>query len=310
MPELMLNLSQISHPESMQAREDGLDPEHVDELAEAIERGDTLPPLDVVQQGNTYWLWSGFHRLAAYQQAGVSAAEVASQPGDRQDAEWLAAGANARHGLKRTNADKQRAVELALANPKCRGMSDRAVADHVGVSHTFVSKLRQPHQASSAGNGCHSEPPPGPANADSASHDRQAAPEAPGAGTDADGDEDGGDDWLSDLKQPRPTAPTDREGHELTDELAERFGDVNDQINQCVALAKRMHATVAALTEVRGASGVGGGLVRRADELAKDLRAAKPHALCPRCKGDGCVSCRQGGFVVAAAWRKWKEANG
>ena len=49
-------------------------------------------------------------------------------------------GANQSNGLRRTNADKRHAVELALKEfPK---LSDRAIAEMCGVSQPFVSEFR------------------------------------------------------------------------------------------------------------------------------------------------------------------------
>lgn len=50
--------------------------------------------------------------------------------------------ANQSHGIRRTNTDKQRAVRAALLHPKCAAMSDNQLAEHVGVSVTFVGKCR------------------------------------------------------------------------------------------------------------------------------------------------------------------------
>lgn len=48
---------------------------------------------------------------------------------------------NAAHGLRRTIADKRRAVAMALA---LHGeMTDRAIADHCDVSNTFVGEIRR-----------------------------------------------------------------------------------------------------------------------------------------------------------------------
>jgi hypothetical protein len=49
---------------------------------------------------------------------------------------------NKSHGLRRTNADKQRAVEAALLHPKSRELSDSQIARHVGVDHKTVSAQR------------------------------------------------------------------------------------------------------------------------------------------------------------------------
>src|SRR5688500_4610428 len=46
-------------------------------------------------------------------------------------------------GLRRTNEDKRRAVEAALRHPKAAKLSDRQIAEHVGVSHDMVNRLRK-----------------------------------------------------------------------------------------------------------------------------------------------------------------------
>ncbi|MGC4050997.1 MAG: hypothetical protein QM757_16655 [Paludibaculum sp.] len=62
------------------------------------------------------------------------------EPGTQQDAQWRSYSANGRHGLRRTNADKRRAVEAALRmKPE---LSDRAISDHVGVDHKTVGSVR------------------------------------------------------------------------------------------------------------------------------------------------------------------------
>jgi len=50
--------------------------------------------------------------------------------------------ANATHGLRRTNQDKRRAVELLLNDPEWSGWSDHEIARACGVTQPFVSKLR------------------------------------------------------------------------------------------------------------------------------------------------------------------------
>lgn len=56
-------------------------------------------------------------------------------------ARWAACAAN-KNGLHRTNEDKRKAVLAALAHPKGRGMSDRAIAQHCGVGHVMVNRIR------------------------------------------------------------------------------------------------------------------------------------------------------------------------
>jgi len=64
-------------------------------------------------------------------------------PGSRKDAAWAACAANQTHGLRRTNADKRKAVTLALKlHPE---MSDQAIADHCGVSRNMAFGVRRQH---------------------------------------------------------------------------------------------------------------------------------------------------------------------
>ena len=75
-------------------------------------------PVVVYYDGAAYWLADGFHRIEAYRKVGVSVGDTLVpaivHAGARRDAILHAAGANARHGLRRTNADKRRAVETVL----------------------------------------------------------------------------------------------------------------------------------------------------------------------------------------------------
>jgi hypothetical protein len=126
-----------------------LNADYVAELVERIGNGDKLPPLSAVYDGTDYWLWDGFHRCCAYADAGVEAVDVEVATGTQADAQWRSYAANRVHGLRRTSADKRRAVEAALGHPNGARLSDRSIADHCGVSHTLVAQIRD-----SVGNGC------------------------------------------------------------------------------------------------------------------------------------------------------------
>jgi hypothetical protein len=121
-----------------------LSDEVVQEYREALESGAEFPPVVVFYDGQNYWLADGFHRLSAYFNSEIPVAYVDAEvrPGSREDALWFAIGANKAPGLRRSNADKRRAVEMALAHPAGARLSDGAIAAHCGVSQPFVSKLR------------------------------------------------------------------------------------------------------------------------------------------------------------------------
>lgn len=60
----------------------------------------------------------------------------------RRDAILFSAGANAAHGMRRTNEDKRRAVLTLLNDPEWAGWSDREIARRCHVGHPLVAQLR------------------------------------------------------------------------------------------------------------------------------------------------------------------------
>jgi ParB-like chromosome segregation protein Spo0J len=119
-----------------------MSPEAVDEYAEVLRQGGQFPCVVVFFDGKDYWLADGFHRVAAAKKVGRTEVGCEVRPGTRRDAVLFGAGANATHGLRRTNEDKRRAVTVLLQDQEWAQWSDREIARHCGVSQPFVSKLR------------------------------------------------------------------------------------------------------------------------------------------------------------------------
>lgn len=115
----------------------------VAEYAQAIEDGQDFPPVAVYQSGDgQLWLADGFHRLAAHVKAGKTEIAATVQDGGQRAAILHSVGANASHGLRRTNADKRRAVEMLLSDPEWAQWSDREIGRFCRVSQPFVSSIR------------------------------------------------------------------------------------------------------------------------------------------------------------------------
>ncbi len=112
----------------------------VNEYAEHMEAGDVFPPADVFAADSAYYIGDGWHRLLAAQKNGDVTFPCTVHEGGRSAAIKFALGANAKHGLKRTNADKRKAVTVALA--EFPNLSDRQLAELCGVGHPFVGRVR------------------------------------------------------------------------------------------------------------------------------------------------------------------------
>lgn len=121
-----------------------IDQSTVYKYKEDMEEGDKFPPLSTVYDGTTFWLVDGFHRYHAYRLLGQREVEVQWKPGTQQEAQVLSFGQNARHGLPRTNADKRKVVEEAIAHVALKDATDAEIARVCAVSKPFVASVRNP----------------------------------------------------------------------------------------------------------------------------------------------------------------------
>ncbi len=105
--------------------------------------GEPWPALVVFDDGEHKWLADGFHRARAARQAGLTHFQVDLKRGELRDAVRLSLSVNAKHGLRRTNDDKRRAVERALQDREWVKYSDRKLAQLCAVSAPTVAKIRR-----------------------------------------------------------------------------------------------------------------------------------------------------------------------
>jgi len=138
----LLKLNTIRTDGGTQPRAE-LNEEIIKEYRELWESGATFPAVSVVYDGDIYWLVDGFHRVEAAKQADQGKIEATIIQGTHRDAILLSCKANAKHGLRRTNEDKRRAVTRLLSDKEWAEWSDRKIAEHCVVNHAFVAKLRK-----------------------------------------------------------------------------------------------------------------------------------------------------------------------
>lgn len=124
--------------------------ETVDEYVAAIKGGAKFPPVDVFYDGRDHWMADGFHRARAYRKTGARTIDVRIHRGSKRDALLFSIEANSAHGLRRTNADKRRAVELLLHDEEWSMWSDREIARRAGVNHRLVAEMKSSLEDSSS----------------------------------------------------------------------------------------------------------------------------------------------------------------
>lgn len=117
--------------------------ETIAEYQAVWESGGVFPPITLVSDKSQVWLVDGHYRLESAKRAGRTEIEAEIIEGDYRKAILLACAANAKHGIRRTNAEKRRQVETLLKDKEWSQWSDRHIADQCMVGPMLVAALRQ-----------------------------------------------------------------------------------------------------------------------------------------------------------------------
>ena len=283
--------------------------ETVAEYAETM-KGATAtpwPPVMVYFDGTDYWMADGFHRLLAAIRADRKHISAEVKQGSRADAAWAACAANQTHGLRRTNADKRKAVEMALKlRPE---LSDRAIAGHCGLSDPFVGQMRRQvltvsTSTSRTGSDGRRYPVPPP---------RAKAPAAQGFGPPPSPAERG--PGPAEPAAGKPDYPVDDMGRRIPEPLLPLWGRRQEAQDMLTALS-RIRVTLGRaqdnhdplFSEVSYSAALA-----HLDQAYALVQVAKPYAVCPLCQGHGCQLCRERGLLGKFRWdtavpREVKEA--
>lgn len=137
-----LKLTEISIDGDLQTR-DEISSETVSDYYDVLREGGKFPPVVVFYDGATYHLADGWHRYHAHRTAGLATIDADVREGTKREAQLYALGANDDHGLRRTKADKRKAVVIMIDDVEWGEWSDREIAKQCKVSHPFVAKIRK-----------------------------------------------------------------------------------------------------------------------------------------------------------------------
>lgn len=269
-----------------------IDPAYVAELAEQVKAGAKLPPVDVYKDATGTWMADGFHRLRAHEAAGKPNIRAEIHKGGQADAAWHSCGANKAHGLRRTNADKQRAVEMALKLKP--GNSDRLIAEHVRVADVTVRatrdrcKILAPERTGKDGKTYTVPPPRQPSSVPQPSKPVAAVPVAP----------------VPPPKPEPPAAPVDAVGRDIPDYLLATWRKAESDMGAVLSDLRRLRRLIDGNPQmVEGWQGAVAGV----ETAASAVKAAIPYAVCPACLAAepmqaGCKLCGSVGYVGQHRW--------
>lgn len=304
-----------------------IDEATVTEYVEAIQAGAKMPPILCFHDGTDMWLAEGFHRYYAHVKAEKRNILAEVKQGTKEDAAWASAGANVTHGLRRTNADKRKAVEMALTlRPD---LSDKAIADHCGVSesnaHAVKSRMVQggqitppDHRTGVDGKTYKmpSAPPSRPPSKPPTTPPTRPPATPPSAAKTATPPPQ--KTTVPFPAQPPATPPPSRRPGPQTGQVDETGHQIPDHL---IPLWERREEVEDVLTLISQARVAVGAAQKVSDPLWAELNASsamanlnatydmikgtKPHAVCPWCHGnlsDQCRACKGRGMIGSFAW--------
>lgn len=283
-----------------------LDEATVADYTEAMNNGAEFPPVTVFRdRDGTYRLADGFQRVEAktrtakYGKPGFDTVKATIMPGGYVDALKFALGANAIHGLRRTNADKRHALEMAWENRKALfggEPSNALLAKMCGVSDRTVVSFRAekpaPVRPAPPSRKAAAKTPPPPVKrvgVDGRVRNipapvRPAPPVKKGYHIGADG------------KQHADGVKLDRFNVEIPDRIAAAFSST--VLDDIVSDLQRARTALNRAVEAKDPA-VAGVSQRAKIEMTNayhELKAAKPFCVCRMCQGQGCDACRDTGF--------------
>lgn len=276
-----------------QAREQ-IDNDAVKDYADILQEnnGEGLPPIEVYFDGSQYWLSDGFHRWHAHRQAGLGTIQANVIQGTQRDAILAAVGANAAHGLKRSNADKRKAVRMLLEDDEWQQKSDRWIADKAKVSDKTVAKIRSESTAGPTAeirssrtgkDGKKRKTPKKDDNKGDVQRARETGKVSGGITFDVDEIEE-----ASILR--------DADGTPIPQHLKEAHGQVM-QINSKRHQLDELKRELLEFAERPGCEMVNPQVIDKAIKDIKDeLHQARFHVVCPYCHGDKCDRCKGWGY--------------
>lgn len=279
--------------------------------------GVEFPAVDLFHDGADYWLADGFQRYFGAKEAKRASLPANVHTGTQRDALLFATGANSAHGLRRSNADKRKAVETLLNDPEWVTWSDRKIAEQAAVSNVFVSEIRKQlltvnsspasqtadepkigtdgkkrkPRKKKAKNGVASNghvPLPLPPTDDSVPF--EGPPQ----------ERDAGQDEPEPEHVPDPKRPTDKSGNALPDrpELLKAFGTF-DLFHSTEAARNVIQSNCLAIAQ---ALPDGKEFREAIDKALKGMfhliEGYRPAYVCKNCNGGKCKSCRQRGYTV------------
>lgn len=111
--------------------------------AAMMKDGSEFPPVEIITDGKSNFLWDGFHRYFAALKLGKKYIEANIEKGTQREAIYLSFSANKENAFPRQPGTVKGIIEKILKDAKWSKMSQSDIARYVGCTKQFVSKSVQ-----------------------------------------------------------------------------------------------------------------------------------------------------------------------
>ncbi|NIP22274.1 MAG: ParB N-terminal domain-containing protein [Phycisphaerae bacterium] len=102
--------------------------------AALMKDGSVFPPVEIIADGKSNYLWDGYHRVAAARKLGKKYIEANIKEGTQRDAIYLSFSANKTNAFPRQPGTAKGIIEKILKDEEWSKISTREIANHVGVT--------------------------------------------------------------------------------------------------------------------------------------------------------------------------------
>lgn len=280
-----------------------LDERTVEEYAEAMREGAVFPPVVAFNDGQgNLWLADGFHRLEAAIRCSMEYIQADIRNGQFIDALKYALGCNKSHGLRRTNEDKKRALEMAWdrrielfgGEP-----SHNLLAEVCGVSVTMARNFREALQPCFK-NKVEKIQMPKRVGANGKTYTLPKRPKL---------DETKGLAEVSkEAQAEKHVVPLDRFGTEIPLNINAAFEDIADLDDVIEKIQDARIDIKAGLThKIASYAAVRQEVLVELDNAYRLIKDAKPYCVCRMCQGSGCKACGSRGWQTKMEYERNPE---
>ena len=305
--------------------------ETIASYTEVLNETKFLQPIEVIWDGERPILMDGFHRTEATLRAGFDSIQANIREGTRRDAILGAVEFNKSHGLRLTNADRKKIINIFLDDPEWSQWNDSEIARRVGCHASSVMRHRK--ELSSAMQKIDSSKKDGASSAmqkidfpkkvsrngktfemntkNIGKKPEKSAPSTPSQVTEVQ------EDTEEIEVPPDQESHFDYVGHEIPAHLEESFGmrDRYHSILDCISEIKSECKKMAELPGGEILSGRYSQILAQSNELYQAVKGAEPYSLCLKCKGNmkkattSCQACKGNGYVTRQGFDRFPAAD-